>query len=379
MPIYKGTNEITSGNLYKGLTKIENGYKQLDPFYVNTISVTIIFVDSISGATMDTTQFSAVGTPGAAFTSFTRNISVDAGRTFSVNPTVAEAGDPNNNVNATITGITTTSAVLNVSGTYPTSTTNVTLTISGATTASPVPVAPVPAPAAPVPQPTPVPAPAAPVAPQPVPQPTAPVAPQPVPIPVPQPVAPVAPVAPDPTPVPIPIPQPVAPVAPACAFISLRYSNSGGNNACNNSSTAYYTRTGGFSSMTSLFSDSNCTTSAPIGYYSDGTNYRYWNQNNFTAAQSCSAPTPIPIPIPIPQPVPAPISAACYTLFGQKSSNTVCSGSYGQYYFNGSTLFGSTVAYQTSACNSNASAGYYTIGGMYRYWNGSSFSSAGSC
>jgi hypothetical protein len=366
MPIYKGTNEITSGNLYKGLTKIENGYKQLDPFYVNTISVTIIFVDSISGATMDTTQFSAVGTPGAAFTSFTRNISVDAGRTFSVNPTVAEAGDPNNNVNATITGITTTSAVLNVSGTYPTSTTNVTLTISGATTASPVPVAPVPAPAAPVPQPTPVPAPAAPVAPQPVPQPTAPVAPQPVPQPVPAPVTDPTPV-PQPIPIPIPVPQPTAPVAPACAFISLRYSNSGGNNACNNSSTAYYTRTGGFSSMTSLFSDSNCTTSAPIGYY------------NFTAAQSCSAPTPIPIPIPIPQPVPAPISAACYTLFGQKSSNTVCSGSYGQYYFNGSTLFGSTVAYQTSACNSNASAGYYTIGGMYRYWNGSSFSSAGSC
>lgn len=378
MPIYKGTNEITSGNLYKGLTKIENGYKQLDPFYVNTISVTIIFVDSISGATMDTTQFSAVGTPGAAFTSFTRNISVDAGRTFSVNPTVAEAGDPNNNVNATITGITTTSAVLNVSGTYPTSTTNVTLTISGATTASPVPVAPVPAPAAPVPQPTPQPVPQAPV---PVPAPATPVPPQPVPQPIPAPVtAPVyVPPVPQPIPIPIPIPQPTAPVAPACAFISLRYSNSGGNNACNNSSTAYYSNTGGFSSMTSLFSNSNCTTSAPIGYYSDGTNYRYWNQNNFTGAQSCTAPTPIPVaPQPV-APVPAPVSAACYTLFGQKSSNTVCSGSYGQYYFNGSTLFGSTVAYQTSACNSNASAGYYTIGGMYRYWNGSSFSTSGSC
>ena len=48
MPIYKGTNEVTSGNLYKGSTKIENRYKQLDPFYVNTISITIIFVDVIS-------------------------------------------------------------------------------------------------------------------------------------------------------------------------------------------------------------------------------------------------------------------------------------------------------------------------------------------
>ena len=163
MPIYKGTNEVTSGNLYKGSTKIENGYKQLDPFYVNTISITIIFVDVISGATMDTAQFSAAGTPGASFVSFTRNITVDAGRTFSVNPTVAETGDTGNNVNATITGITTTAALLNVSGTYPTSATNVTLTISGSTTAVPVPVAPVPAPV-PVPVPTPVPVPVAPVA-----------------------------------------------------------------------------------------------------------------------------------------------------------------------------------------------------------------------
>ena len=219
MPIYKGTNEVTSGNLYKGSTKIENGYKQLDSFYVNTISITIIFVDVISGATMDTTQFSAAGTPGASFVSFTRNITVDAGRTFSVNPTVAETGDTGNNVNATITGITTTAALLNVSGTYPTSATNVTLTISGSTTAVPVPVAPVPAPV-PVPVPTPVPAPVAPPTtptPQaPVPQPV-PVAPQPVPVP-----APVAPV-------PVPVP---APVATPCFSISMFRSLASPTDAC---------------------------------------------------------------------------------------------------------------------------------------------------
>ena len=230
MPIYKGTNEVTSGNLYKGSTKIENGYKQLDPFYVNTISITIIFVDVISGATMDTTQFSAAGTPGASFVSFTRNITVDAGRTFSVNPTVAETGDTGNNVNATITGITTTAALLNVSGTYPTSATNVTLTISGSTTAVPVPVAPVPAPV-PVPVPTPVPAPVAPPTtptpqapvPQPVPQPVAPVAPVPV---APVPVAPV-PVAP----VPVPVPAP-APVATPCFSISMFRSLASPTDAC---------------------------------------------------------------------------------------------------------------------------------------------------
>jgi len=379
MPIYKGTNEVTSGNLYKGLTKIENGYKQLDPFYVNTISITIIFVDTISGATMDTAQFSATGTPGASFTSFTRNITVDSGRTFSVNPTVAETGDPNNNVLATITGITTTAAVLNISGTYPTSTTNVTLTISGATSAVPTPVAPVPAPAAPVPQPTPVPAPAAPVAPQPVPAPAAPVAPVPAPTsdPLPVPVPVPAPAAPPPQPV--PAPQPTAPVAPACAFIALRYSNNGGNNACSNSSTNYYTNTGGFGSLTSIYADSNCSSYAPIGYYSDGTNYRYWNQNNMTSSQSCSAPTPVPVaPTPV-APVPAPVSSACFSLFGQKSTNTVCSGSSGSFYFNSSSFFSATVAYSDSSCSSNASSGYYTISGQYRYWNGSSFGSAGNC
>ena len=232
MPIYKGTNEVTSGNLYKGSTKIENGYKQLDPFYVNTISITIIFVDVISGATMNTTQFSAAGTPGASFVSFTRNITVDAGRTFSVNPTVAETGDTGNNVNATITGITTTAALLNVSGTYPTSATNVTLTISGSTTAVPVPVAPVPAPV-PVPVPTPVPVPVAPVAPvAPVPAP-APVAPPTTnPTPGPQPV----PVAPQPVPVPAPVapvPAPVpAPVATPCFSISMFRSLASPTDAC---------------------------------------------------------------------------------------------------------------------------------------------------
>ena len=230
MPIYKGTNEVTSGNLYKGSTKIENGYKQLDSFYVNTISITIIFVDVISGATMDTTQFSAAGTPGASFVSFTRNITVDAGRTFSVNPTVAETGDTGNNVNATITGITTTAALLNVSGTYPTSATNVTLTISGSTTAVPVPVAPVPAPV-PVPVPTPVPAP---VAPPTIPVPQAPV---PVPQPVPQPIAPPTtpipvPQAPQPVPVaPQPVPVP-APVATPCFSISMFRSLASPTDAC---------------------------------------------------------------------------------------------------------------------------------------------------
>ena len=135
MPIYKGSTEITSGNLYKGSTKIENGYKETNLFYVNTNTITINFVNSISGATMSTTQFSQTGTPGGAFTSFTRAISTDSGRVFSVNPTVSEVGDSGSNVSASIGSITSTSATLSVSGTFPANGTTITLTVSGSTQA----------------------------------------------------------------------------------------------------------------------------------------------------------------------------------------------------------------------------------------------------
>ena len=133
MPIYKGSTEVTSGNLRKGSTNIENGYKETSPFYTNTNGITINFIDAISGATMNTTQFSSVGVPGASFSSFSRTITVDSGRIFSTNPTVSESGDSGNNVTTSISSQTSTSAVLNVSGTYPTSGTTVTLTVNGAT------------------------------------------------------------------------------------------------------------------------------------------------------------------------------------------------------------------------------------------------------
>ena len=133
MPVYKGNAEVTSGSLKKGATNIENGYKQTDQFYVNTNAITINFVDTISGATMSTTQFSSIGTPGTAFSSFTRTISVDSGRIWLSNPTVSESGDTGGNVNASISGITSTSATLNVSGTHPSTGVTVTLTVNGST------------------------------------------------------------------------------------------------------------------------------------------------------------------------------------------------------------------------------------------------------
>jgi len=133
MPIYKGSTEVTSGNLRKGSTNIENGYKETSPFYTNTNGITINFIDAISGATMSTTQFSSVGVPGASFSSFSRTITTDSGRIFSGTVSVAEAGDGGNNVSASISGQGSTTATLNVSGTYPTQGVTVTLTVNGAT------------------------------------------------------------------------------------------------------------------------------------------------------------------------------------------------------------------------------------------------------
>lgn len=82
---------------------------------------------------MNTTQFSSIGTPGTAFSSFTRTISVDSGRIWLSNPTVSESGDTGGNVNASISGITSTSATLNVSGTHPNTGVTITLTVNGST------------------------------------------------------------------------------------------------------------------------------------------------------------------------------------------------------------------------------------------------------
>ena len=133
MPVYKGSNEVSSGNLKKGSTSIENGYKQTDQFYVNTNAIIINFVDAISGATMDTTQFSSTGTPGSSFTPFTRTITTDSGRIFQGTVTVAESGDTGGNVSASISGQGSTTATLNVSGTHPNTGVTVTLTVNGAT------------------------------------------------------------------------------------------------------------------------------------------------------------------------------------------------------------------------------------------------------
>jgi len=58
MPIYKGSNEVTSGNLYKGSTEVQDGYKATDSFYVNEISISFL---NFPG----TASYILTGAPGA--------------------------------------------------------------------------------------------------------------------------------------------------------------------------------------------------------------------------------------------------------------------------------------------------------------------------
>ena len=131
MPIYKGSTEVTSGNLYKGSTEIQDGYKANDSFYVNQTTLTIAFVDN-TGSTANlnsSASISLVGIPGASFAQQQRFVTAASG--YNLNSVgCAESGDTGNNVTCSVSG-----GTININGTYPTTPVTVTLTITAATTA----------------------------------------------------------------------------------------------------------------------------------------------------------------------------------------------------------------------------------------------------
>ncbi len=57
MPIYKGNTEIASGKLYKADTNIENGYKGVDSFYINEVTISFLNFPGVS-------DYSITGAPG---------------------------------------------------------------------------------------------------------------------------------------------------------------------------------------------------------------------------------------------------------------------------------------------------------------------------
>jgi len=57
MPLYKGTAEVASGNLYKADTNIENGYKESTSFYINEVTISFLNFPGVS-------DYSITGGPG---------------------------------------------------------------------------------------------------------------------------------------------------------------------------------------------------------------------------------------------------------------------------------------------------------------------------
>lgn len=132
MPIYKGTNEVASGNLYKGSTEIQDGYKEIDPFYVNETTVSFATPTGQGFSYTTPSPQSSTGVPGSAFTSTTFVISSGS---QAISGTAVVSGLPstlsitNQSYSGSGPG---NSLTITIGGTFPTTNSlNTALTISG--------------------------------------------------------------------------------------------------------------------------------------------------------------------------------------------------------------------------------------------------------
>ena len=117
MPIYKGTNEITSGNFYKGSTNIENGYKQTDSFFVNLVTIQF---SSISGRGFTyTLPTSRTGDPGSSYPSTTFTISGASNERLNGSG-FAMTGLPSSLSASVTSGNNTNTLTVTITGNYPT-------------------------------------------------------------------------------------------------------------------------------------------------------------------------------------------------------------------------------------------------------------------
>ena len=133
MPVYKGSAEVTSGNLHKGSTEVENGYKGADVFYLNETTVSWA-TPVVSGLTISTpSPQSSSGSPGATFTTTTFNISSATANTR-LSGTATVSGLPSGLTSSQVYNNTNpgNTLTITITGTFPaTSYLNVVLSISG--------------------------------------------------------------------------------------------------------------------------------------------------------------------------------------------------------------------------------------------------------
>jgi hypothetical protein len=130
MPIYKGTNEVASGNLYKGSTEIQNGYKATDSFYVNEVTLTLNY--TISGnATLQHSSRTITGAPGSSV-SITNDFYPTSGYYLLSSSSCSDDGPT---LSCGVIDIIGSGKRTTVSGTMPSATTTVNVSVVAATNA----------------------------------------------------------------------------------------------------------------------------------------------------------------------------------------------------------------------------------------------------
>ena len=133
MPVYKGTNEVTSGNLYKGTTEIQDGYKATDSFYVNEVTLIISFVNNTNLSSSGSLTRTLVGVPGDSFS--TQNLTVSASASQRLNSlSFSESGDTQAIATCSTSGVNENGGQYSVSGTFPTVSQTITFTLTASVT-----------------------------------------------------------------------------------------------------------------------------------------------------------------------------------------------------------------------------------------------------
>jgi len=129
MPVYKGTNEVTSGNLYKGTTEIQDGYKATDSFYVNEVTLIISFVNNTNLSSSGSLTRTLVGVPGDSFSS--QNLTVSASASQRLNSlSFSESGDTQAIATCSTSGVNQNGGQYSVNGTFPTVSQTITFTLT---------------------------------------------------------------------------------------------------------------------------------------------------------------------------------------------------------------------------------------------------------
>lgn len=137
MPVYKGNNEVASGNLYKGSTEIQDGYKATNSFYVNEITVTLPSSVTANGITWSVSTTSFTGAPGSTSSSFTltasaggslNRISGNASVSMNISGVVTQFSESTSN-----TGGLNNSSTITCSFIFPTNGGSATLSVVGMT------------------------------------------------------------------------------------------------------------------------------------------------------------------------------------------------------------------------------------------------------